>query len=566
MTEAVPPEAPSTEKGPRKEFLAALPGLVRTSVFLASLMVISEIWLHFLSGVDVLVLSHVFRYELRDRVAKARPTCKRDDVVVLTIESELEQAIKCAMRPDCSPKAPSGRDLRLTIVSKILDAHPAVLALDYDMAPRKDVNMAPTDREIYAPRQKFFKERPARVGEHPSATVLMAVRQREGFDAQDDRNRFLHDACLDRGARTALASAEVAITGFQRYPATFPLIKPPGAEDSPQIYPALGQLTGIVRSHRADVTASGSSTAYYCEQVKAARTGFAERAALTQGTTTDNAPSSPDPPQSLPFIDRAGGVLRPPKGASGAPAYSRAFVNYLAWPSIKHVKLNSMADLDELLRPGTTCPLKEATVFLGAGASIGQDTFSTPLSGETPGVLVHALVALSTQQFGLRPLPQVGWLVDIALGFCFGLALQGSLLLVRRVFAGSHTLAASVQMLLVALATAAMLWLVLLFMSQLLERGAWLNPIAIMIGLGFHLLNELFAQASESRDKTASTETATVGWRPYLFPRGRTGPGDSTTLVACVDQKLIFVINVVWWAVVLIAIVLLVRGLSITIN
>jgi hypothetical protein len=479
--------------------------------FVASLLVILEARYHAFVHVDELVLSalgasgafsHPALNTESDAAAEV-PTprdasCKVPHakyVVVLLGPAENDRettpAVSASDRVGGPGVAEHAPPLWLRTVQAIQRMEPAVLAIDLDMT-----NSGWTADPItgYGPRRSSGP-----MSTHTRLAFVAMPHSRADPASERERalrNDWLRAAC--RSPRVAVATANVGQTRLARAVVQFYWERVSRPGEPPPAFPGLGQVTRLL-AKGLDATNDKHGPGMICAYLR--ETAGAER---------------------IPFIDEP---ITPaekvdPRFFQQLDAEDRFSVEWINPVGVSHDISVITVDSDESLAnfeaTAHTCIGEQQIVFVGRRLNVDdtRDAFATAVGDETPGVMVHAMTARSSDRL-LRNALALNAAVDLLIGYLLAIGakrlrlprLQSSDLFAVRLIPELIRLNA---MLLVAAIAVLVSYFALL-------AGVFLNPLVVGVGMVLHTILDRFVE--NTRVPRGAVAEAAPPVEPRLAPR-----------------------------------------------
>ena len=455
--------------------------------------------------------------------------------------------LPAALGPEAAGNSSSPHPLWLETVRTLRDARAKTVALDVDVWD----SGTPAEVLLTALRPK-----PGELGQSPTSLAMIALPVFEvgesGAAHRRKRNTYLAAMC-DRksGVSVAVASPNISHSLFSNTAVQFHWQRVVGDEVAgPLAYPALGQVTRLLVGGRAaeDALAAGALCSYLAKA---------------------------DPDGRLPFVEAPDRQDLAEMSEPGFQAQLRANQIFsIDWLNphgvardIPVLNVRSPDDLSRLAQSAGAC-IRNRAVFVGRWPSpSGVDKFSTAIGNATPGTVVHAMAARSTE-IGLRGALAVNAAVDLLAGYLLtalvprkwslrlGQSESFALRLLSRLGHFVGPIAASLAVCVVAVLA--------------LNVGLLLNPLVVFLGIWLHVLldsflhdeklettlaNAAFGQQAYNAPPTASDrKEALMRWLDRL-PRPRmAAAGRLRVLDACVyGGSICIVIGTITYAAILVA-------------
>ena len=464
-------------------------------VLIASIVVILEGWLHFFSVADQLSLaalrvSGLFSLKVENAVLTSEACTSASQkyfVLLVPNVSRLNGAIRSA---DAVREAEIA-DFPFRVVQAVYEAGPRILAVDLDLSLNERspdrATLLSRDRDSNAPN---YQTRLALVA-LPLSDVDSATQMR-----RETRNTWLTQMCRSR--HVVLASPRIGQSTLfgdvvQFYGSNFI----GNQQELPRIYPGLGQL---VHELDRDIDASAvRGPGYLCNQLR--------------GRSSD---------VRIPFLD-APVTVREQIEERFAIAESPFWSFGLEWinpgvvkSQVRVLRVSDSSQLTQFIQKNQAC-LPDKIVFVGTDRfDLSHDVFATFAGNSTPGVLVHAMVAASTEH-AFRGALALSAVVDIFIGMLL-------VTIIRRLhhdkwIKSDSFVLRNVGKVLVTAAPLVALIAIVLLTAILFLWGWFFNPLVALFGVWLHSVFEKFFNWSASIAIQTSEAKSFSHWIRKLFPR-----------------------------------------------
>jgi len=432
--------------------------------FLASVIIILEGRFHEFDALDETVLSIARSYKVFEHPdlngKSPKEGCQASSKYVALIVSR-----------DAPQDAPGTRPLWRRAFATVAKLQPSVLAFDLDATTITSV----------ADILEFDTQQRSQLLPDSSTTrmVVIANARLENQDAKtrSTRNAWLRGACQTR--RVAVASP--AVNPSQRTGAVLQFYGDRIVETgtSPSAYPSLGQLVHKLKKGM-EPRNSEAGPGFICQQL---------------------ADPLAESDVRIPFLDPAFTLAEqsdPGFLAEKHPGdlYSVEWINpYRLDKDITVLAIRNQQDIDAL-QSNPSC-IKDRVVLLGGETQNAQmDAFRTLAGDETPGVVVHAMVARSQERI-LKSALSLNALLDLVVGYVLTALAEKAFPHLRRSDAFSVRLVGNVLRILLPLFVIAV---VLLIAWAALSVGFFLNPLVVAFGMWLHGIVEAIAKKSSTPD------------------------------------------------------------------
>jgi hypothetical protein len=470
-----------------------------------SVVVVLEGWFHAFEYVDELALS-VLRTTGQFSLPAARGEAAEpvDQICVATPSKKyVTVLVPDAPEPDLSAPpadspgpAPDDADFRFQVVKALAALGPAILAVDFDLSLASSA----------ADRLEVLKGTRDTSGRDSTQWVLMVLPivddTPEAQSSRLRRNEWLRQAC--KNPHVVVAAPFVARSQHFGDVVQFHWQNLASrAGNLPPVYPALGQLTRKLDAGASELSAA-KGAGFICSQLRA-RPGSARIPFLD--------------PQSTPaeLNDDAFVAAKHPDRS-----FELAWINPSATLDGAFVTaVRSRRDLARLTQAGAPC-MGQKIVFVGpAPSNIYDDAFATAIGEATPGVLVHAMSALSAE-ISLKSRLALSATLDllVGLGLTIAAVYAHQALKNRESFVGRTAVAALDKASPILVLTAICILSVMAF-----RLGWFLNPIVAALGIWLHgLLHDGFRSDQGRSALLPTAGQSHSAWKRavfWLFPPPR---------------------------------------------
>lgn len=398
--------------------------------------------------------------------------------------------------PTSSPAGSS--PLWLKTVAQVRAASPRVIALDLDVS-RSGIAAKKILETITAPAAEDIRTSLATIAlpipeDAPNASALRQA-----------RNDWLRTLCKTEG-RTAVAIASPLIdrSVLSNSAVQFRWQRLHGwKEVAPPVYAALGQITRLL-GDRLDASDAKLGPGVLCSY-------------LTKTLGDERIPFVEAPDRTSP-AEVSGPLFQAQRHAD--ELFSIEWLNpYAVERDIPIIPVQSEDDLRGFATFGKAC-FADKVVFIGQRSpSNGADSFPTSAADSTPGVMVHAMVARSTDT-GLRSAIAVNAAVDFLVGYIL-IALGKKIPLPN--WATSPSFALRVVAKIGRLTGPLLVIAVVLAISgAALPIGLFLNPLVVFLGMWLHGVLGLFMQGPQGAQMAEGIGTRTyshkwIAWLPRFI-------------------------------------------------
>lgn len=483
-------------------------------VFVVSVVVNLEGWFHAFDYLDELTLSMLRAsgtYASSELVEASGPPadgCVAGAGKYVAVLLPQARATNQGVALPTAAKVASGADFPLEVIQALYDQGPSVIAVDLDLSGSVFANFRAraltAEKGLDAPASE--------------TRLALAVYPISGEDETSQKRRLQRNAWL----RQVCASHSVALASPDVYRSVAfgdvgmyfgERVHPSTDSEAPLNHPSLGLVASQLDMGQ-DAHKTVRRAGYLCHQV-------------VKRQTSARIPFADEPRTNLDLNDEAF-----VDAGEADSRYALAWLNPSTLNSDIHtVKIETPQDLARVraTAPARNC-LANKVVFVGtARGEFPRDVFATMAGQETPGVIVHAMVAASSERKLNSALALYAG-VDVVAGYLL-LALFSHL--DRTGFGSSSSFVVRAVYRLLQSAAPLVVIAIIGVGSILLFRHDWfMNPLIALVGIWLHgVLHEYFKWRPAPAPAGVKNRLARAYYR--VFPQPDFAPG---TILGMLDR------------------------------